>query len=65
MDINLEVLITLVEERPVLWDKTTEEYKDKRRTFAAWREICTIMKDDFETLPENEKNELGMYYLFI
>ncbi|KAJ8890844.1 hypothetical protein PR048_010353 [Dryococelus australis] len=33
--IDCDILITLVQERPIVWDKTTEEYKDRRLTLEA------------------------------
>lgn len=56
-----ETFISLVEERDVLWDKTLESYKDKRKTLQAWREICIIINDDFESLSDVEKNKYGKY----
>ena len=38
--IDNEILISLVEARPVLWDKTQEIYRDRNATRNAWREIC-------------------------
>ncbi|XP_038207071.1 uncharacterized protein LOC119828854 [Zerene cesonia] len=58
-DINMDSLISLVENRPVLWDKTQECYKNRQSSFAAWREICFALNERFETLPEKEKNDFG------
>ncbi|CAH2088918.1 unnamed protein product [Euphydryas editha] len=52
-----ELLITLVEGRPVLWDKTLDIYKDKRLTYEAWREIFTILNKDFDEMTNVKKNE--------
>jgi hypothetical protein len=43
-------LISLVEARPVLWDKTDDIYKDRNETKKAWREICICLQEDFEAL---------------
>jgi hypothetical protein len=32
IDINKELLIALIEERPVLWDKSDDTYKDRNAT---------------------------------
>ncbi|CAG4935682.1 unnamed protein product [Parnassius apollo] len=48
-----------MEKRDVLWDKTLESYKDKRKTLQAWRDICTLINEDFETLLDVEKNKYG------
>jgi hypothetical protein len=49
-DINL--LISLVKARPVLWDKTEDIYKDIIETKKAWREVCTCLQEDFEALSD-------------
>ncbi|XP_026744341.1 uncharacterized protein LOC113505729 [Trichoplusia ni] len=57
--VEQEVLINCVESRPVLWDKTLEIYKDKIAKTAAWREICGILKEDFEAMEQKERQEFG------
>ena len=59
-DINL--LISLVEARPVLWDKTDETYKHRNETKKAWREVCICLQEDFETLGDAQKNAFGEYW---
>jgi len=44
-DIGIEMLISLVENKPVLWDKTSESYKNKQLNFTAWKEICKTIHD--------------------
>lgn len=61
MEIDIELLITLVEAKPVLWDKTCAEYKDKNETKKAWREVCAILKPDFEEITDGEKNSFGKF----
>jgi len=60
IDIDIEMLISLVENRPVLWDKTSESYKIKQLNFTAWMDICS-----FDTLSDKEKNEFGKFTLII
>lgn len=55
----MELLISLVENRPVLWDKTQECYQNRQSSFAAWREICLAVNEGFETMSEKEKNDFG------
>lgn len=64
VEIDNELLITLVEQRPVLWDKTSEEYKNRNKTLEGWKEICRILKDGYNELSEKEQNEIGMYKYF-
>ncbi|XP_047537874.1 uncharacterized protein LOC125071597 [Vanessa atalanta] len=56
---DYETFISLVEDREVLWDKTLEIYKDKRKSLKAWFEICHIMNENFADLPDTEKNKYG------
>lgn len=58
---DFETFISLVEDREVLWDKTLDIYKDKRKSLKAWFEICHIMNKDFAELPDTEKNKYGKY----
>lgn len=60
MEIDIELLITLVEARPVLWDKKDiPEYRDKNETTKAWREVCVLLKNNFEEIGDKEKNAFG------
>ncbi|PNF20615.1 hypothetical protein B7P43_G04246 [Cryptotermes secundus] len=56
IDVNKELLIALIEERPVLWDKGDETYKDRNATKEAWNEVCLGLKEDFKTLKDSERN---------
>jgi hypothetical protein len=47
-NIDADVLISLIEARPVLWDKTLDVFKDRIATRNAWREVCLELKPDFE-----------------
>ncbi|KAJ8885718.1 hypothetical protein PR048_011916 [Dryococelus australis] len=44
---HCDILITLVQERPVLWDKTTEKYKDRQLILEAWKEVYSLLKKRF------------------
>ncbi|XP_069674779.1 uncharacterized protein [Periplaneta americana] len=57
--IDTELLIFLVENRPALWNKTCELYKDRNKTKQAWREVCVGLRKDFETLEDEEKDSFG------
>ncbi|PSN44807.1 hypothetical protein C0J52_25711 [Blattella germanica] len=58
-DINTELLITLVKERPAIWDKTLDLYKDKKLKELSWREICVKLNEDFEDMDSWQKHEYG------
>ena len=55
-EIDTDRLISLVQERPVLWDKTTDIYKDRNATRSAWKEVCVELKPEFEEMEDNAKN---------
>lgn len=59
--IDSEVLISLVESKVVLWDKTLDIYKDRNATRKAWGEVCLALKPDFGSLGDKEKNTFGKY----
>ncbi|XP_042909165.1 uncharacterized protein [Parasteatoda tepidariorum] len=59
VEIDTELLIRLIEERPCLWDRTLEEYKLKTVTIEAWNEVFRLLNPDFESLPVIEKREFG------
>lgn len=58
-NIDTEQLISLVQERPALWDKSREDYKSRARTTECWREVCVKLNPAFESLSEAEKNKYG------
>ncbi|RZF42809.1 hypothetical protein LSTR_LSTR017646 [Laodelphax striatellus] len=58
-DVDNDILISLVEARPVLWDKFLETFKDRNLTRDARREICCALKNGFDDLENNEKNAFG------
>lgn len=64
-EVDLEILISLVQEHPVLWDKTLEEYKDRIKTRNAWIEIFKQLHEGFEEMEDNKRNEYGEYKKFI
>ena len=57
--IDNEVLISLVEARPVFWDKTLDRFKDRNLTRDAWRKVCCPLKNDFEVMEDKDKIALG------
>ena len=57
--INTDLLISLVETRTMLWDKTDDIYKDRNETKKAWREVCICLQEDFEAVGDVQKTLLG------
>lgn len=62
---DCDLLISLVEARPAIWDKSLDLYKDKTNRTSAWREICSILNPDFEEMVQKKKSEYGMYTILI
>jgi hypothetical protein len=57
-EFDTDLLISLVESRPVLWEKTDDIYKDGNETKKAWREVCICLQEDFEALGDVKKTRL-------
>jgi len=49
-EFDIDLLISLVEARPVLWNKTDDIYKDRNEPKKAWKEVCICLQGDFEAL---------------
>ena len=54
-EFDIDFLISLVEARLVLWDKTDVIYKNRNETIKTWREVCICLHDDFEFLGDEKK----------
>jgi len=59
VDIDIDRLILLVQERPLLWNKSLESYKNRNLTREAWNEICNIFHADFEFKSNTDKKAIG------
>ncbi|RVE53982.1 hypothetical protein evm_001385 [Chilo suppressalis] len=60
-EVNKRLLITLIKQRPVLWDRDLEIYKDRTARAEAWREIYPILYKKYASMDENEKILFGRY----
>jgi hypothetical protein len=60
-EFDIDLLISLVEARPVLWDKTDNIYKDRNETKKAWREVCICLQQDFKALGDVKKKAFVDY----
>jgi hypothetical protein len=49
-DVNSKFLVSIIEARPVLGDRTLETYKDKNFTLKALREICRTVHPDIKSM---------------
>lgn len=59
-DFDIELPISLVEARPLLWDKTDGIYNDSNET-KAWTEVCVCLQEDFEALENVEEDAFEEY----
>ena len=57
-EFDTDLLISLVEARPLLWNKTDDIYKDRNDTKKAWRVLCICVQEDFEALGDAQKTLL-------
>jgi len=60
-EFDIDLLTSLLEARPVLWDKTDDIYKDRNETKKAWREVCICLQEDLEALGDVHKNAFVEY----
>jgi len=51
-EFDTDLLISLVEARPVLWDKTDDIYKGRKETNKTWKEVCICLQEEFEALAD-------------
>lgn len=58
-NIDCDLLISLVEERPVLWDKTIDDFKNKNLKTEGWKDVCRNIFHDFDDKNDKEKTRLG------
>lgn len=52
-------LITGIRDRPCLWDKTIENYKDRVERRIAWEEIFNMLEERYENMTLEEKRLTG------
>ncbi|XP_017771316.1 PREDICTED: uncharacterized protein LOC108558794 [Nicrophorus vespilloides] len=50
-------LIDLIKERPIIWDKTIDEYKDKVMKEMAWTEVYGSLNSEYENMNEKMKKK--------
>ncbi|XP_055633061.1 uncharacterized protein LOC129773474 [Toxorhynchites rutilus septentrionalis] len=56
---DAENLISLVQQRSVLWDKFSDSYKDRNATKSAWQEVCAELFPDFHAFNDSDKISIG------
>ncbi|KAJ8930812.1 hypothetical protein NQ314_016344 [Rhamnusium bicolor] len=58
-DIDVDVFISEIENRPALWDMRYDLYSDRSAKTKAWEEVCLMFVPDFEKMTIKEKNTAG------
>jgi hypothetical protein len=58
-------LIELAESRPCLWDKTSEEFKDRELKRKLWLEVCSFLEPYFLQSDRKEQMKVGKYYKLV
>lgn len=56
---DVSILCSLVEQRPCLWDKRNNDYRNKVVRDRSWEEIFKFLDDDYEGKTSVEKKETG------
>lgn len=59
MHFDTEKLISLVEARPALYDKTLKSYSDRQIKQKLWADISATLIGRWELLTPQEKTEIG------
>ena len=62
---DIVTLIELVESRPCLWDKTSEEYNYRELKSKLWLEVYFFFEPNFLQLDRKEQIKVGKYYKLI
>ena len=58
-DIDIDILISLVQEGPIIWNISCEHYSDKFRKANEWAAVCKKIFPDYEEYEEQKKNKIG------
>lgn len=61
--ISVSQLIELVRDRPVLWDRQKEVYKNRKLTRKAWVDICETLIENYDELSDQEQKAIGECFL--
>lgn len=65
-NIDTELLISEVEQRPNLWDVSHEDYKNRDNRLKSWENIASVLiTTDFENLSEVDKKNICKYGAFL
>lgn len=60
---DVELLITEIERRPVLWDISGELYRDRNKKNDGWMEVATVIFENFSEKTQTEQKIISEYHL--
>lgn len=60
---DVELLISEIEKRPVIWDTSNEDYKNKPKKADAWVDICCTLFEDYAFKSEAEHKLIGKIFV--
>lgn len=58
---DVELLIIEIEKRPVLWDVSDEQYKDKNKKNDRWMEVATVIFENDSEKTQAEQKIISEY----
>lgn len=61
LNIDIDVLISEVQSRPLLWDKSLDHYSDRNLKRAAWEEICVLFYPGFNKVSSQRQKLIGRW----
>lgn len=58
---DIELLINAVQQHPVLWDTSDNDYKDKIKKSNAWVQVSKRLFEDFDKESEEQQKLICKY----
>lgn len=58
---DIITLIELIKNRPCIWDKTMDTFKDRSEKQKAWEEICAVLEKNFNKKDKHEQKRICKY----
>jgi len=61
-ELDIELLISLVESRPILWDKTLDKFSDRNEKRKAWKEVFGSTNPGFENFEFKDQKLIKIWF---
>lgn len=58
---DVELLITEIKNRPVLWDVCDELYQDRKKKKDGWMDVATVIFENFGEKTPSEQKIISKY----